>query len=919
MRLLASVQFGKVGAGDVAWSGTVAIDRGIAIFNGTTGKVVQTTGVTISPTGVISGVNLPLLDTDVPNKWYVDNIMAGGGDVKGPSGVATSGAVALFDGLTGKWIKTSLVTINSSGDVNIPAGRKYYIGSVQLSVGDVYGSAPLAYPVFSGYITTPAIKIVTGAGLGKVLTSNALGEAYWSSLAPGTGDVTGQTTSEQYGVAVYADATGKVIRDNGATIDLAGIMRVPRIRTNATDYVDIYGLSITALGASTNPDLSIAAQGTGRIFLGSGINPLYVNGVLYAAGGDVTGLTTSELYGIAVYAGTTGKVIRDNGATVDLAGIMRVTQVRTNGADFIGLSGLTFGAGGTSTNVDVGIYAKGTGKIWLGSGTNPLYINGVLYTGMGSGDVVGPSGVAAGDAIVLFNGLTGKLIKTSSFTIDGANQLRGGTIIASIISTAPTNNNIYMNGSTLSAGGTAASGNLYLNSYGAGSVIYLNTSMVCYVTLGGSINANAFFTNYTADYLRMYGTTITTGIVSGNADLFINTAGSGSIVIKSGSPSPIYLNTYCFVDPSGNLYAPRIQLSTSPVPGYFLKCNDSSGNGVWAAGGGGSGNVTGPLSSTTNAIARYSDTLGKTIKNSAGVTIDDVSVLTASSFRTAYGDLDGFKTAGPYPINMYSSGSYGYISCLGSINIVPGAGSSLYLNGTNVFLNGLLCWATNTGTIVAPAFTTTTATYLTLSGTTLSVAGSSSVNLNINSYGAGSVLVFNSQVYINMAGALAALNFRTQTAQYIDISGTTVLATAPSGGANLILSSTSPGIIYLNVSCYVNNSGYLTTPKLYLPTGAVTGYILKCDGVGGGCSWGPSGSSIQVQRGTPLVPAAGIAITFSTSFPGTPTVVATCMNSGNTVMITYVSTVGFGMICNRSCQGCNVAVSDYVSWVAIYS
>ena len=472
MRLLASVQFGKVGAGDVAWSGTVAIDRGIAIFNGTTGKVVQTTGVTISPTGVISGVNLPLLDTDVPNKWYVDNIMAGGGDVKGPSGVATSGAVALFDGLTGKWIKTSLVTINSSGDVNIPAGRKYYIGSVQLSVGDVYGSAPLAYPVFSGYITTPAIKIVTGAGLGKVLTSNALGEAYWSSLAPGTGDVTGQTTSEQYGVAVYADATGKVIRDNGATIDLAGIMRVtqvrtngadfigmsgltfgaggsssnvdvgiyakgtgkiwlgsgtnplyingvlfgggggdvtglttseqygitvyadatgkvirdngatidlagimrvPRIRTNATDYVDIYGLSITALGASTNPDLSIAAQGTGRIFLGSGINPLYVNGVLYAAGGDVTGLTTSELYGIAVYAGTTGKVIRDNGATVDLAGIMRVTQVRTNGADFIGLSGLTFGAGGTSTNVDVGIYAKGTGKIWLGSGTCLLY------------------------------------------------------------------------------------------------------------------------------------------------------------------------------------------------------------------------------------------------------------------------------------------------------------------------------------------------------------------------------------------------------------------------------------------------------------------------------------------------------------------------------------------------------------------
>jgi hypothetical protein len=272
---------------------------------------------------------------------------------------------------------------------------------------------------------------------------------------------------------------------------------------------------------------------------------------------------------------------------------------------------------------------------------------------------------------------------------------------------------------------------------------------------------------------------------------------------------------------------------------------------------------------------------------------------------------------------MYSSGSYGYISCLGSVNIVPGNGASLYLNGSNVFLNGLSCWATNTGTIVASAFTTTTATYLTLSGTTLSVAGSSSVNLNINSYGAGSVLVFNSQVYMNMAGALAALNFRTRTAQYIDISGTTVLATSPSGGANLLLNSTSPGIIYLNTyTCYVDNSGYLTTPKLYLPgNGAAYGKVLSCDGIGGGCTWvSPAGASIEVRRGTTYPAASSGTVTFSPAFTlcSVPTVVAVCATAGYTVNIFNVYYNQFSYQIFHSCQGCNYG-SDTINWVAICS
>ena len=45
--------------------------------------------------------------------------------------------------------------------------------------------APKASPIFTGTVETPAIKITTGAGLAKVLTSDADGDATWET--PGSG------------------------------------------------------------------------------------------------------------------------------------------------------------------------------------------------------------------------------------------------------------------------------------------------------------------------------------------------------------------------------------------------------------------------------------------------------------------------------------------------------------------------------------------------------------------------------------------------------------------------------------------------------------------------------------------------------------------------------------------------------------
>lgn len=86
------------------------------------------------------------------------------GDVNGP-GTNSADYIPQWDGANSKTLKNGLA---------VPAG-----GLAGLTaLGD---KAPLASPTFTGLVTTPAIKITTGASLGKVLTSDADGDATWET------------------------------------------------------------------------------------------------------------------------------------------------------------------------------------------------------------------------------------------------------------------------------------------------------------------------------------------------------------------------------------------------------------------------------------------------------------------------------------------------------------------------------------------------------------------------------------------------------------------------------------------------------------------------------------------------------------------------------------------------------------------
>lgn len=122
----------------------------------------------------------------------------------------------------------------------------------------------------------------------------------------------------------------------------------------------------------------------------------------------------------------------------------------------------------------------------------------------------------------------------------------------------------------------------------------------------------------------------------------------------------------------------------------FLR-NDGSGNLDWATLGGSGGNVTGPLSSTTNAIALYFNTTGTIIKNST-VLISSTGDLTGVASLALKGTTNSVTIS---PTAATASYSLVLPSAQGSAN------TYLQNDGT-----GNLSWTTAANYVTGPASAT---------------------------------------------------------------------------------------------------------------------------------------------------------------------------------------------------------------------
>lgn len=108
---------------------------------------------------------------------------------------------------------------------------------------------------------------------------------------------------------------------------------------------------------------------------------------------------------------------------------------------------------------------------------------------------------------------------------------------------------------------------------------------------------------------------------------------------------PLYLDTASGTHTtlvSPDTIDPAVLATGTPTSSTYL-----DGTGAWsvpAGGGGGGGDVSGPASSTDEAVARYSGTGGKTLQESS-VTIDDSGNLTVPGNVAVTGTVDGRDVA----------------------------------------------------------------------------------------------------------------------------------------------------------------------------------------------------------------------------------------------------------------------------------
>jgi hypothetical protein len=249
-------------SGDVAGPAS-AVNNGVALFNGTTGKLIKDGGVlaTVATTGAYADVSgTPTLGTaaalDVGtganqvvqldgaaklpavDGSQLTNIAqaTGVGDVVGPAS-ATANAVPQYDGTTGKLIKNgpsigtsanNLVQLDSSSRLPAVDGSQLTNLATATGVGDVVGPASATANAVPQYDGTTGKLIKNGPSIGTAANNlvqldgsaklPAVDGSQLTNLATatGVGDVVGPASATNNALAQFDGTTGKLLKNGPA-------------------------------------------------------------------------------------------------------------------------------------------------------------------------------------------------------------------------------------------------------------------------------------------------------------------------------------------------------------------------------------------------------------------------------------------------------------------------------------------------------------------------------------------------------------------------------------------------------------------------------------------------------------------------------------------------------------------------------
>ena len=407
---------------NVSASGTA----NISVATGTTTPVISQVASSVTQNGYMSAAQATKLDgiatgasvTSVGVSGGTTGLTTTGGPVTASGTITLDGTLAVANGGTGAITAPLALTSLGAYPANNPNGYTANTGTV--TTASVVAANGVSGTV-SNPTTTPAITIVLGAivptsvaSTGTVTGTNLSGTHTGTSSGTNTGDQTITLTGD-----VGGSGTGSFAATIGA---------------NAVSYGKMQAISASSkLLGSTASGTAVAeiTLGTNLSMTGSTLNATGGGG-----GGDVTGPSVSVDGDVAVFNGTTGKIIKV-GTTTGTGNLVRATSP-TLATPVLGtpssgtLTNCTFPVAIQSTGITcstarvLGRSTAGTGsveQISLGSGLS--LTAGVLNTtGSGSGDVVGP--VSSNQyALARFSSSTGKAIEESAWSDNGVGDLYG--------------------------------------------------------------------------------------------------------------------------------------------------------------------------------------------------------------------------------------------------------------------------------------------------------------------------------------------------------------------------------------------------------------------------------------------------------------------------------------------------------------
>ena len=372
---------------------------------------------------IILGSNLSMtgntLSASAPGTGTVTSVNADGsttgmsftgGPVTTSGTLTLGGTLALSNGGTGATSAVAALTSLGAYPANNPNGY---------STGTVTTASVVTANGVSGTVanasTAPAITIALGAITPTSVA--ATGTVTGTNL---TGSSTGTNTGDQ-AIVLSGDVSG-----SGST----GITTT--IGANKVTYGKIQAASATSRLLGSSPSGTAIDEiilGTGLSMAGNTLN------ATASGSGDVTGPSVAVDGDVAVFNGTTGKIIKV-GATTGTGNLVRATSAILTNVSLL-TPNIGTPSGGTLTNCTFPVAIQSTGitcstarvlgrstagtgsveQLLLGAGLS--LTGGTLNTtGSGSGDVVGPASAAQYE-LARFSSTTGKAIDGSSWNANG--------------------------------------------------------------------------------------------------------------------------------------------------------------------------------------------------------------------------------------------------------------------------------------------------------------------------------------------------------------------------------------------------------------------------------------------------------------------------------------------------------------------